>query len=149
MLRRARLLFLLSAVAALVIVATELPLGSLMRARSQGATAAAELAKVRQENHLLASEVAGLKKGSTIEQIAHQQYGLVKAGQKSYVVMPTARAGDTGGAGPLGDHLIPPSDLVPSDASLSPPSTSASVPGESGGFWHRLLNRLEFWKAVA
>lgn len=145
MVYRARLFFVLALALALAIVATEFPIGELMHVRSAGAAAASELAKVRKENRLLAGQVKDLKTAGTIEQIAHQQYGLVKAGQRSYVVMPSAPAGSTKAVGPLADDRIPRADLVPTDSVLSPPVSSSSSSG--GSFWHRLLRRLEFWKA--
>ena len=148
MLKRARLLFAVAVVLAVVILATSFPIGQLMQARSSAAVAATELSRVQRENRALASEVRRLKTGSAIQQIAHEDYGLVDPGQRSYVVMPrngSSRAGAA--AGPLGNHQIPQSDLVPSDSVLSPPAPSRN-PGAGRSFWQRLVNRLEFWKAV-
>lgn len=152
MLSKARLVFVLAVLAAVVVLVTEFPLGELVTARSASSAAAAELSQVRQQNRALEALVHDLKKGSTIEQIAHEEYGLVEPGQRSYVVMPSAAS--TGGkagpeaATPLGSSTIPRSDLVPSDSSLSPGPGAAKDPEAGESFWRRLLNRLEFWKAT-
>lgn len=149
MLRRARLLFLVSLVAAVLIVATELPFSELVHARSASAAAAFELTKLRRENRALSTDVSQLKKGSTIEQLARRDYGLVAPGQRSYVVMPASTEAKPGkAAGALSDRPIPHSDLVPTDSVLSPSTGPTRGPESGQSFLRRLLNRLEFWKAV-
>ncbi len=149
MLRRARLLFAFSLLAAVALVATGFPIGQLVHARAAASAAASQLSRVRQENRTLAEQVRQLQSGSVIEQIAHEDYGLVLPGQRSYVVMPSGgRSTATRAGDPLAAQPVPPSDLVPSDAALSP-SPPARGPEAGQSFWQRLLNRLEFWKAVA
>lgn len=165
MLSRARLVFFASLVLAGLLLVLELPLGQLMGARSSAATTAAELAKVQAENKRLSNQVRDLQRGATIQQIAHEEYGLVEPGQRTVVVMPGSAIGTGTGHGtghatghgmtaarvrggsstPLGSHTIPQSDVVPSDALLAPPP-GAKGAGQGQGFWQRVLNRLEFWK---
>ena len=153
MLGRARLVFGLAVLVAGIILLTQFPVGSLVNARQSAATASSQLSKLKAENQALAAQVRGLEKGSTIQQIAHQEYGLIEPGQRSVVVMPGGNTGGrvhgegaTGAASPLGSDTIPRSDIVPSDAQLNPdPSSHGSQGGAS--YWQRLLNRLEFWKA--
>lgn len=161
MLYRARIVFVVAVVLAAIVLLTEFPVSSLVSARAASASAAAELSKVQSENKALASQVHDLKEGSTIEQVAHEEYGLVEPGQQSVVVMPgaTSSTSTRGGASsrtnataPLGSSTIPKSDLVPSDAPLSPVNeqqgagTSATA---ASSFWKRVLERLEFWKPTA
>ncbi|MHB8245086.1 MAG: FtsB family cell division protein [Acidimicrobiales bacterium] len=156
MLYRARVAFAAAVVVAGVILAIEFPVGQLVSARSAVSSSGAELAKVTRENRTLAIQVRDLAKGSTIEQIAHADYGLVLPGQRSIVIMPGGQM-HTGGAipghssagtsAPLGSTTIPRSDIVPSDSQLSP--SVAPPQNNSGGFWQRVLTRLEFWKASA
>ncbi|MHB1987717.1 MAG: FtsB family cell division protein [Acidimicrobiales bacterium] len=165
MLSRARLVFLVAVVLAGIIVATELPVGELLHARAAAATASVELAQVRRENKSLSEQVRDLREGASIQQIAHQQYGLVEPGQASIVVMPGSSSTGLPGSGrraksqrvehtnsPLTSATIPKADLVPSDAQLSPaPVVGGRHSGSSsagGGFWQRVLDKLEFWKAT-
>ncbi|MGO9197563.1 MAG: septum formation initiator family protein [Acidimicrobiales bacterium] len=155
MLRRARLFFLAAVVVAGVVLATEVPIGDLVHARAAVADAAHVLAKVRSENRELSAQIHELKQGSTIQQIAHEQYGLIEPGQRSIVIMPGGGStgsvrghGSTGETAPLGQSTIPKSDLVPSDSQVA--QVGAGQGGGGGrGFWQRVLQRLEFWKASA
>ncbi|HLI42880.1 MAG TPA: septum formation initiator family protein [Acidimicrobiales bacterium] len=153
MLTRARVALLASVVLASLLLVLEVPLGQLTGARSAAAATAAELSKVQRENEVLARQIDGLEHGPMIEEIAHEEFGLVGRDQRSVVVMPggtgTARVhgGSTapgGGLGtaPLGSSEIPPSDLVPSDAAVVP----AGSQSHPQSFWQRFLDRLEFWK---
>ncbi len=163
MLRRARVLFAAAVVASVFVVLTEVPFSELLHARGAVAAASAELDRLRHENGALSAEVGDLKNGSTIEQIAHEEYGLVSPGEGSVVVMPASEGsqGRRGGSGktgktgepgeaatPLGATTIPKSDLVPSDSPLSPANEGSRTPRHHESFWKRLLDRLEFWKAV-
>lgn len=150
MVGRARLCFLAALVIGAIVLATELPLGNIVRARAAVAKSTTELAALRSENRSLGEQVSELRQGSTIQQIAHQEYGLVLPGQKSIVVMPGGSSGarvhghgSTGSTAPLNSNTIPKSDLVPTDSPLSPGKSSAKH-GE--GFWGKVVHRLEFWK---
>jgi hypothetical protein len=152
-LTRARIALLTSVVLASLLLVLEVPLGQLTGARSAVAATAAELSRVQRQNQVLARQIDGLEHGPMIEEIAHEEFGLVGRGQRSVVVMPggtgaaRVHGGSTlpGGApatAPLGSSEIPSSDLVPSDAAASPPGSQA-LPQS---FWQRFLDRLEFWK---
>jgi cell division protein FtsB len=148
---RARIAFVMAVVLGAIVLFVEFPIGQLVQARGAVASSSAQLSRLQSENRTLANQVRELQEGSTIEQVAHEEYGLVEPGQRSIVVMPGAGAGAVGGRGPtgasapLGSTTIPKSDLVPTDASLSP-AGGGRVSG-GGGFWGRVLDRLEFWKA--
>ena len=134
MLRRARIFFLAAVLLAGVLLLTEVPITDVVHARAAAADVTTALAKIRAENKALEAQVHDLKQGSTIEQIAHQEYGLVESGQRSVVVMP--------GGGATG------SDVVPSDSQLSQVG-GGSVARGGASFWERVVQRLEFWKASA
>jgi hypothetical protein len=154
---RARMAFLVAVVVGAIVLVTEFPLAGLVHARATANATAAELTRMRNENRALSIQVHQLRLGSTIQQIAHQEYGLVEPGQRSVVIMPGGGAGGsasvggrgpTGASAPLGSTTIPKSDIVPSDSSLSNGVLGGgTTAGAGGSFWQRLLNRLEFWKA--
>lgn len=147
-LRRARLALLAAFLLAAVLLATEVPISSILSTRSAVASTGLQLAQLRRENTALKGDLHALGTGSTIMQIAHEEYGLVGRGQSSVVVMPGGSAGSSSGAGgtsPLSSRTVPKADLVPSDAALQPPATPAAH--EPTSYWQRLLHRLEFWKA--
>jgi hypothetical protein len=141
---RARAVLAAAFIVGIVIVATEFPLGQLMRGRAAMAHATVQLTTLEAQNRALAAQVASLHQPSTIARIAHAEYGLVGKGERSVVVLPAPR-NDAGAGGPLRATTVPRSDLVPTDAIVS--GTPAS-PVKRAGFWSRLLQRLEFWKAV-
>ena len=154
MLYRARIAFVVAVVLGAILLATEFPLAGLVHARATANATAAELSRIQTENRTLSNQVHDLRQGSTIQQIAHQEYGLVEQGQRSVVIMPgggntgSVRGhGTSGPSAPLGSTTIPKSDIVPTDSSLSTGvGGGGSGAGSGGGFWQRLLNRLEFWK---
>ncbi|MFZ0171048.1 MAG: septum formation initiator family protein [Acidimicrobiales bacterium] len=148
MIARARLLLVVAFVAGIVIVATEFPLGQLIRGRAAMAQASAQLTRLQAQNRALAAQVASLHEDATIARIAHEEYGLISKGERSIVVLPapSRRAGT--GTGPLNSTTVPRSDLVPTDAIVSPTGAGGSKPVKQAGYWARLLQRLEFWKAV-
>ena len=144
MIHRARIVFVAALVVSLVIVATEFPLGQLLHERTVIATTGAELQRLQAANRSLAGQISSLHQPATVGRIAHEEYGLVQKGQSSIVVLPSP--GDGGGVDPLATSGIPSSNIVPSDALVASPATTGS--GTEQGFWSRLLNRLEFWKAA-
>jgi hypothetical protein len=142
---------LLALIAGIAITATEFPLGQLMRGRADVAHATQQLTQLQGQNRVLASEVSSLHQGGTVARIAHEDYGLVAKGQKSIVVLPSRVAGAQGGpagAGPLSATGVPKTDLVPSDAIVSPTGPATPKAHKPAGFWERVLQRLEFWRAI-
>jgi cell division protein FtsB len=148
MIRKARFALLTSVVAAAVIVGVQFPLSELWHEHSAVAAASRELAGLERADSNLQRQVAALKNPSTIARLAHQDYGLVGPGETYEVVLPSANDARSG-ADPLADNRLPPSQLVPSDATIAAPDTGP--PGSSGSgqsFFSRLVQRLEFWKAA-
>lgn len=145
-LKRARAILCGALLLALMVLVAEFPLASLVHAHSAADTAAAELAAVHAENAALSRQLTALRSGSAVAALAHEEYGLVLPNESSLVVVPGKTTGASRRSGaataPLGATTIPQADIVPSDAPLSPPGTGE---GSEGSFWHRLLERLEFW----
>ncbi|MGH9171424.1 MAG: septum formation initiator family protein [Acidimicrobiales bacterium] len=134
-------------VVGVVLVATEFPWHQLLDERAGVARSSQQLTQLQNANHALQAEVNSLHQSSTIEGVAHSQYGLVEPGQRSVVVL---AGGGTGAKGPLSATKIPESDIVPSDSLVAGSGTGgAAVAGSHpSGFWGQLLQRLEFWKAA-
>lgn len=152
-LRRARAVFVAALFLAAGLLVAEFPLAGLVHARTSASTAAAELAAVRAENAALSRQVKALQSpwSPAIAALAHEEYGLVRPGESSVEVLPAHDAVSPDGSGDpsvasLGATTIPHADLVPSDAVLAPEDAGV---GEGGSFWHRLVERLEFWNASA
>lgn len=146
MIRRARLTLFVAMVLAAVIVGAELPIGQLVHESSSLASASAQLRQLQAENRALSAAVHSLGQDSTVAKLAHEQYLLVKPGQRAYVILPTPS--DNGSTpGPLTTSRLPTGVLVPSDAAIDPtaPAPAAGAEG-SPGTWQQVLNRLEFWR---
>ena len=140
MVRRARIALLVAIVVSVVFFCAEFPFGDLAHTRAAAAAASASLAKLQRENAALSAQVKALENPSQLGRIAEEEYGLVKPGQRAYVILPT---GDTRRA--RGDPLAAPK--------LSPPSLVAQDPGSTGsaaghgpGIWQQVAGRLEFWR---
>ena len=147
--RRARITLLIALVLSAGIVATQFPLNQLLGERSNVLRETRQLAALKAENSPLTVQIASLHQPGTIARLAHERYGLVTVGEQSLVVLPSV-AGQAGSSrGPLDSTVVPQSDLMPSDAVISPGGAAGSgSPATSEGFWPKLLQRLEFWKAV-
>jgi cell division protein FtsB len=144
---RARMVFIIAVVFAIGAIAVEFPLSELLRQRSELAGLATQLQAVDSHNAVLRSDIASLSQPSTIASIAHQDYGLVRPGQRSYVILPGP--GSSAIADPLAMGAIPAADLVaaPTSASVVTPPAPAPAPAPlKGSFWTRVANRLEFWR---
>ncbi len=154
MIRRARIFLLVGVAVAVVVLATNLPLGALLRGRATVATESLQLSALRAANRTLAAQVKALSQPATVDQIAHEDYGLILPGQRSVVVLPgPSAAGSNGASGPLATETVPPSDLLASDSILAPPEPAGASAGThaaaaGGGFWSRVVDKLEFWKSV-
>jgi hypothetical protein len=146
MIVRARAVLAVAFIVGIVIIATEFPLGQLMRGRSSLAAATVQLAELKAQNRALAGQLASLHQDATIAGIAHAEYGLVAKGQRAVVVLPTPGS-SSGSSAPLSASTVPISDLVPTDAIVSP-GAAGGVVAKRPSFWSRLAQRLEFWKAV-
>ncbi len=81
---------LLAAVAAAgVVLLFVFPARTLLAEQHSLATTQARIAALDRENRFLATRAAALADPAQIEQIAHQQYGLVLPGHRSYAILPT------------------------------------------------------------
>lgn len=147
--RRARITLLVALLVSAGIVVTQFPLNELLGERSAVRQESAQLTELKAENKSLAAAISALHQPGTIARLAHEKYGLVSVGEQSFVVLPSV-AGEPGSSrNPLDSTTVPKSDLVPSDALISPGSSSGSGSGgQPEGYWAKLLQRLEFWKAV-
>jgi len=144
LLYRARLFLCASVLAAIVLLVLELPISAMLHQRGEIAQASNELSVVASHNASLRADVAALREDSAIAAIAHEEYGLVRPGQLSYVILPGR--GDAASSGSLGSTAnLPASDLVLNPASApaaSPQKSTAHEPSLLG----RVLRRLEFWR---
>jgi cell division protein FtsB len=143
-LARARLFLACAVVFALVVFAVEFPFSEIFGQRAQLSALSAQLSTMQSRNAALRSSIANLKKDSTIEAIAHQDYGLVQRGQRSFVILPapSAKSNDVS----LSDQPVPISDLVQAPVgSAGTVNTASSASGAPPSFWSRFKDRLEFW----
>ncbi len=148
-LRRARAAAFVGLCGAIALVGVELPFGELLHQRGALGAVSSELARVEAGNRQLATDVAALNDRSTIAAIAHEEYGLVRPGQRSYVVLPS-RTVTAGAANTLAVRPIPTSDLVPVDAASllasAPAPRAADGTAAGGSLWSRIVDRLAFWR---
>jgi len=144
---RARLALLAAAVLSIAVVATGFPTGTLLRQREALAAVSRQLAVVDSHNAAVTSEIASLKQASTIEAIAREEYGLVRPGQRAYVILP-GKGARAVGAGMLGVQPIPAADLVPTSVSALAPPVLAVAGAKPTSLWGRTLDELEFWRWV-
>jgi hypothetical protein len=152
MIGRARLFFFVACIVAAVIVGTNFPFVTLWNERSTINAAGSEIRSLHAESRSLESDLRRLGDRAFVERIAGEYDALgstpgPSAGSKAGS---TARGRPRGGwaAGPLGDHLVPPGDLQPSDAMLGPSPPPVRKGGHEASFWSRVLGQLEFWHAL-
>jgi cell division protein FtsB len=141
-LRRARLVLVAALAGAVIVVAAEFPLSELLHQHAALALTQEQLATLASRNSSLSADVIALSSNSTVNAIAHEEYGLVQPGQSSYVILPAANSAAAKQG--LSATAIPPQDLVASGPTAG---TSAIPTGqtESPGFWSRFASHLEFW----
>jgi len=73
---------------------------------------------------------------------------LITRGQRSVVVLPGPAGSSSSTPDPLANNPIPSSDLLPSDAILDPSARAAQPFARGPGYWHRVLDSLEFWHSL-
>lgn len=139
---RARLALLAAALFAGAVVVAEFPLSMLLHQRSQIALVSAQLGQLQSRNAGLAGDVKALSQNSTVAEIAHEEYGLVSPGQRSYVILPS---NGSPAANDLSVSEIPPRDLVASTPAVATAPRPSTVRGP--GLWSRFLTHLEFWRS--
>jgi cell division protein FtsB len=165
--RRSRLLLLVAALFAGVVLATSFPFSDLLGQRGQLAAAQAQLNRLSSQNHSLATEALRLGDPATVAAIARADYGFVQPGQKAYDILPTAGAPLTSAANsghvPLEGPPVAPGSaqsqsLLDAGAGVATPAgfshggaggTKAgheSAPSQGSGLWGRVLHTLEFWR---
>ncbi len=127
----------------IVLVAIEFPFRQLMDQRAQISRTALALETVQSHNSILQHDISSLSRTSTILSIAHEEYGLVQPGQRSYVILPNAHAKQN--MNPLTALAIPAEVLGATSGSSASAGTSHTVARPVGSIWSRMLRRLEFW----
>lgn len=142
-LARARLGLILAALSALAIVGFELPFGELLHQRAELQVLDVQLAALDARNASLHADITALSQSSTIAAIAHEEYGLIRPGQRSFVILPAAGAGTSVA---LSAPSIPPQDLVAAPPGSSGVIAATAAEHASPGFWERFADRLAFWR---
>jgi len=127
---------------AAVIVVAWFPARELVRQHEELSAANAQLSLIVKRNASLSADISALSSNSTITAIAHEEYGLVRRGQTSYVILPAA--GSTSADGQLTTPSIAPQDLI--EAPVGSPRSTPTASGTGAGFWSRFANHLEFWR---
>lgn len=129
-------------VGAVVVVGVEFPLSELLHQHAELALTQQQLSTLASRNSSLTADVVALSSNSTVNAIAHEEYGLVQPGQRSYVILPAANSAAAKQG--LSIAAIPPQDLIASgpvgDKAVIPVSAS-----QSASFWSRFVSHLEFW----
>lgn len=169
--RRARVALAVAAAFCVVVLATSLPLRTLLQQRTDTAATAATVRHLTAENRALAAQAAALSNPATVRSLAHTEFDYVQPGQKTYDVLPPSD-GSSGEPGVGQEQLGTPVPLPGSAASdeavgagalpsssggsaaatagdrasgSSPSAPGGSAGSGSGGFLDRMLHALEFW----
>jgi cell division protein FtsB len=133
-----------AALFAAVIIVAWFPARELIGQHDELSAVNGQLSMLAKRNASLSADISALSSYSTIAAIAHEQYGLVRPGQTSYVILPAVGSAAANGA--LATTSIAPQDLIaaPVDEprSVSPRGTSSG----GGSFWSRFSAHLEFWR---
>jgi cell division protein FtsB len=138
--RRARLVFITCVALGVLVLATNFPVSELLSQRQELASASADLRQVSAADRALATEARGLEQASTVEELAHEEFGLVRAGAKAYDLLPPP--GQEPGAGTGGSSLysppVVPDGLLPRSGFLgaagsTPRSTASAAGGSAAG----------------
>jgi cell division protein FtsB len=86
--RRAALLLIVALTAVGVLLLFVFPARTLLAQRHQIAATQSHIAALSRENTALAARINAMLDPAQIEQIAHEQYGLVMPGQQAYTIIP-------------------------------------------------------------
>lgn len=157
--RRARAALVGACAFAVVVLATSLPLHTLLQQRAQTKTTAAAVRHLGAQNRALAAQAAALANPATVRSLAHSELGYVEPGQKAYDVVPPSSP--SAGTVHVGQQRLGAPVPVPGSAAAAaaiglpvPPSASGSgrtaggavaTSSPGGGFLSRMLHALEFW----
>jgi len=112
-----------------VVLATSLPLSSLLSQRAQLASTARQVGSLEAQNKSLEGEAQQLSNPSTVAGIARRDYGLVAPGSKAYEILPTS--GATGASQSSGHVPLDEPPVVPG-STLSQELLGAGTGAESG-----------------
>lgn len=108
-----------------------LPSRTYLAQRHSLADAETKLQVFRAQNAKLAAEATQLQSDADIERLARQNYGLVKPGEKAYIIVPSSPA--------AGTAARPGSGPAPAPASTSKKTAT------SAGLVERVWHDLQFW----
>ncbi len=132
---------------AIAILVAWFPLGALLHQQAALNAARSEISLIQAQQRNLAAQQSSISSTQAAISMARSQYQLVEPGQSLIQVLPGTASGDV--AASTGDPgyapLVSPSSLT----SLGATPTVAAAPTRSGGiggFWHRLVRTLEFWR---
>lgn len=138
-----RWIFPLAVVTSIVMLAAWFPLTSLWHQQTQIDATANQIALIRQQQAALSREAQSISSRTAATLLARQQYQLVAPGQSLIEVLPGRRAGSSSVGGDPGNQpLVAPSSVSTLDAPLHPATSRQPF----GGFLHRLVRTLEFWR---
>jgi cell division protein FtsB len=133
-----------AALCAAVIVLAWFPARELIRQHDELGAVNGQLTTLAKRNASLSADITALSSNSTIAAIAHEQYGLVRRGQTSYVILPAVGSAAANGA--LTTASIAPQDLIAAPIDEPRATTTGSAAAGAGSFWSRFSSHLEFWR---
>jgi cell division protein FtsB len=139
-----RWVFLGAALAAAVIVIAWFPARELVRQHDELGAVNGQLSTLAKRNASLSADISALSSNSTIAAIAHEQYGLIRRGQTSYVILPGV--GSSAASGALTATSIAPQDLIAAPIDEPRATSTGAAPAGSSSFWSRFSGHLEFWR---
>jgi hypothetical protein len=108
-----------------------LPSRTYLAQRHSLSAAATRLRVFSDQNAKLAASADRLQTDAEIERLARQQYGLVKPGEKAYVIVPSPGAGTGAGAG--------------AGASATSPAPPSGKKAPKAGVITRVWHDIQFW----
>jgi cell division protein FtsB len=139
-----RWILLGAALCAAVIVVAWFPVRELVHQHDELGAVNGQLATLAKRNASLSADISALSSNSTISAIAHEQYGLVRPGQTSYVILPAVGSAAANGA--LTTTSIAPQDLIAAPIDEPHSASTGSSTAGAGSFWSRFSSHLEFWR---
>ena len=128
--RRARGLLVLSAIFAVVVLATLMPFSALLSQREQLSSTAKQVSALTAQNKALRQEARELSDPSTVAGIARRDYGLVSPGSQAYEILPAA--GSSLGSAASSGHVPLDGPPVVPGSQLSQELLGAGVPRSTG-----------------
>jgi cell division protein FtsL len=133
-----------AALCAAAIVIAWFPARELIGQHEELSAVNGQLSVLATRNASLSADISALSSYSTIAAIAHEQYGLVRPGQTSYVILPAVGSAAANGA--LATSSIAPQDLIAAPVDEPRPTPAQGSSGGAGSFWSRFSSHLEFWR---